>query len=846
LKYKRFYILLFCFVFVLQLYAQDKNKAIALKTVLVAIENQHHVSFNYTENLVIDLEIAPPPIDFSLNEKLNYLESKTHLSFENINNRFITIYDKETEQKKLVCGYVFSEVDNLPLEKANVNFANGESCTTNKVGYFEIKTQKITDFIVSYVGFKNQKVLVSDFDPTCPKIILIPQITVLEEINTTQYLASGITKRQDESFVIKPKKFGILPGLIEPDVLQTMQQIPGINSADESVASINVRGGTHDQNLFLWNGIKMYQTGHFFGLISAFNPNLAHTINISKNGSSAFFGESVSSVIAISSDQNQSKKNSFSGGINMINADIYAKFNINKKGYLEITSRKSITDFAKSPTYDQYFTKAFQNTAVTDFGNNQNSVLKNDEKFSFYDITLKYAQNIGQRSRVVLDLITINDKLNVLQTSNFNTTLSSENNTLSQKNYGGNLFYQLNWNSKNSTAIALYGSSYELNAEKNRIQSNQTIRQENRVLDTGLKLENRHKLNSSINFNHGYQYNEIGVSNLDAVSSPLFFRNIKEVLRTHALILEGVYNDTIARVYLKTGLRINYSEQFKKMLFEPRLQFNYGFSKHFNLAILGELKSQNCFQIIDLQNDYFGIEKRRWILANDNTIPVEKSKQASLNLTFTKNNWLFSLEQFYKKINGITSVSQGFRNQLEFEKLVGDYEVLGVEMLLQKKTNHFITWISYTYNDNNYNFPKVVPPVFSNNFEIDHVISWSGSYEKNNFKIALGSKWHSGRPITTPSTAVVDNSLPTNPIISYNSPNNANLNDFFQVNFSATYKWKSANNIDYKLGLSVLNILNRKNEINEYYLVNTTTNTIGAVKNYALLRTPNLSFRVNF
>jgi TonB-dependent Receptor Plug Domain len=378
LKYKRFYILLFCFVFVLQLYAQDKNKAIALKTVLVAIENQHHVSFNYTENLVIDLEIAPPPIDFSLNEKLNYLESKTHLSFENINNRFITIYDKETEQKKLVCGYVFSEVDNLPLEKANVNFANGESCTTNKVGYFEIKTQKITDFIVSYVGFKNQKVLVSDFDPTCPKIILIPQITVLEEINTTQYLASGITKRQDESFVIKPKKFGILPGLIEPDVLQTMQQIPGINSADESVASINVRGGTHDQNLFLWNGIKMYQTGHFFGLISAFNPNLAHTINISKNGSSAFFGESVSSVIAISSDQNQSEKNSFSGGINMINADIYAKFNINKKGYLEITSRKSITDFAKSPTYDQYFTKAFQNTAVTDFGNNQNSVLKNE------------------------------------------------------------------------------------------------------------------------------------------------------------------------------------------------------------------------------------------------------------------------------------------------------------------------------------------------------------------------------------------------------------------------------------------------------------------------------------
>ena len=98
---------------------------------------------------------------------------------------------------------------------------------------------------------------------------------------------------------MKPKKLGILPGLIEADVLQVMQQIPGINSVNESVSSINARGGTHDQNLFLWNGIKMYQTGHFFGLISVFNPNLAHTISIIKSGSSAFYGESVSSVVDI-------------------------------------------------------------------------------------------------------------------------------------------------------------------------------------------------------------------------------------------------------------------------------------------------------------------------------------------------------------------------------------------------------------------------------------------------------------------------------------------------------------------------------------------------------------------
>ena len=113
-----------------------------------------------------------------------------------------------------------------------------------------------------------------------------------------------------------------------------MLQIPGIYSADESISSINVRGGTHDQNLFLWNGIKMYQTGHFFGLISAFNPNLAHTISIIKNGTSAFFGESVSSVVDISSNSNKFKKNSFSAGINMIDADVYSKFKISEKSFI--------------------------------------------------------------------------------------------------------------------------------------------------------------------------------------------------------------------------------------------------------------------------------------------------------------------------------------------------------------------------------------------------------------------------------------------------------------------------------------------------------------------------------
>ncbi|MNS53162.1 TonB-dependent Receptor Plug Domain protein [compost metagenome] len=665
----------------------------------------------------------------------------------------------------------------------------------------------------------------------------------MHEIKTNAILASGISKNTDGSLEIKPKKFGILPGLIEPDALQTMQQIPGVNSLDESVSSINVRGGTHDQNLFLWNGIRMFQTGHFFGLISVFNPNLGHTISIYKNGSSAFFGESVSSVVAISSTPEKAEKNSFSAGINMINADVYGKYNLSKKSYIEISARKSITDFVETPTYKEYFNKVFQNTTITDFSQNQNLNYKSNKKFGFYDATIKYAQKIGIKDQIILDLITIEDNLEVTKSAASYNINKAQNNILRQQNYGGNLSWKRNWNSFNTTKINIYNSSYELLADQKSVYENQTVIQENTVNNNGVNLENNHILNAKFSFSDGYQFNEIGITNLEQVTNPDFYRKVKDVLRTHALILEGKYNDTISRIYFKGGMRLNYIEKFKKYIAEPRLQLGYGISKSLNLELLGELKSQNSQQIIDLQKDYFGIEKRRWIVSNNGTIPIQKSRQLSLNLFYKKNDWLLDIENFYKKVTGITTSSQGFQNQLEFVRTTGGYEIWGTEMLVQKKINHFLTWLSYTYNENNYNFPNYEHPRFPNNFELTHTLSWAGIYEKNNFKIALGTKWSSGRPKTSPDLSQIDLS---NPVLVYNKPNNSNLNVFYQVNFSSTYKWETEDGIQYKIGISILNILNRRNEISEYYRINSLTNSIEEVDTFSLQRTPNLSFRVSF
>ncbi|KAF2326655.1 TonB-dependent receptor [Flavobacterium ginsenosidimutans] len=840
---KQFHFLFFLFFLALNLFAQDKGKVMPIKKIIIDIEEQHGVSFNYTEDNIEGLQLNPPKKSLSLEQKLEYLRKRTHLSFENIGNKFINIYKKNNEAP-IICGYVFSNIDKKPIENANVSLNNKTHITTDSQGYFEFNKEDKNTFIISHVGFASKRITAGNPDAkNCLQIVLEPEITELHEIKTNAILASGISKNTDGSLEIKPKKFGILPGLIEPDALQTMQQIPGVNSLDESVSSINVRGGTHDQNLFLWNGIRMFQTGHFFGLISVFNPNLGHTISIYKNGSSAFYGESVSSVVAISSTPEKAEKNSFSAGINMINADVYGKYNLSKKSYIEISARKSITDFVETPTYKEYFNKVFQNTTITDFSQNQNLNYKSDKKFGFYDATIKYAQKIGIKDQIVLDLITIKDNLEVTKSAVSYNINKAQNNILRQQNYGGNLSWKRNWNSFNTTKINVYNSSYELLADQKSIYENQTVIQENTVNNNGVNLENNHILNSKFSFSDGYQFNEIGITNLEQVTNPDFYRKVKDVLRTHALIVEGKYNDTISRVYFKGGMRLNYIEKFKKYIAEPRLQLGYGISKSLNLELLGELKSQNSQQIIDLQKDYFGIEKRRWIISNNGTIPIQKSRQLSLNLFYKKNDWLLDIENFYKKVTGITTSSQGFQNQLEFVRTTGGYEIWGIEMLVQKKINHFLTWLSYTYNENNYNFPNYEYSRFPNNFELTHTLSWAAIYEKNNFKIALGTKWTSGRPKTSPNLSQIDL---FDPVLVYNKPNDSNLNMFSQVNLSSTYKWETADGIQYKIGISILNILDRRNEISEYYRINSLTNSIEEVDTFSLQRTPNLSFRVSF
>jgi hypothetical protein len=507
-----------------------------------------------------------------------------------------------------------------------------------------------------------------------------------------------------------------------------------------------------------------------------------------------------------------------------------------------VSTRRSITDLVVTPTYDQYFKRIFQDSDLTNNQNSSYSISKNED-FYFYDITAKFLYDITPTDRIRVHFLNVNNDLNYDEQSTVNDNNEALNSKLSQQNLASGITYTKDWNTRLSTTAQIYVTNYNLDATNFDVINNQRLIQENKVTDNSAKIDVNFKANHNIKFNGGYQFSEVGVSNLEDVNNPVYRSYIKEVIRSHAVYAETSLLSNSAKTNLKFGTRINYHQKFNLFLVEPRLSFSQRFLNDFRFEVLGEFKSQTTSQIIDLQNDFLGIEKRRWILSNNNDIPIIKSKQISTGIHYNKNQLLISAETYIKKVDGITTRSQGFQNQYQFVNAIGSYQIQGVDFLVNKQFNDLIsTWLSYSYSKNNYTFQDLNNgEPFPNNTDIRHALTVAGTYTYNQFKIALGLNWHTGKPTTQP----IAGNESTDGEINYEAPNSSNLKDYLRADCSATYDFDFSAKTHATVGASVWNVTNKKNVINSYYTID-DDNMVSKVENQSLGITPNISFRLQF
>lgn len=841
----RFYLLAAFFSISLLCSGQEKNAPlIPIITYLEELENKFQIKFSYLDEDLKDFQVKKSD-SAKLEDILERLKNQTNLSFFKLDERYYSITHKNIS----ICAQVFDNFLQSTLPNASVQVLKPSiTIVTDETGTFVLDNIPRKAVIeIRHIGFKPLFITAENLikKSPCSKIALSPIYQELNEVIVYKFLTTGITKQQDASILLKTKDFGILPGQIEPDVLQTVQALPGIKSIDETVSDINVRGGTNDQNLILWDGIKMYQSGHFFGLISAFNPYLTEKVTTIKNGTSAAYGDGVSSVISMETKDELSDTFYGGGGINLISGDAYGQIPISEKVGLQFSGRRSLTDFMNTPTYQRFYERAFQDTEVNSNQPNPDELNRNKD-FYFYDFSGKLLYDINKKHKVRVNLIAIYNFLDYKET-NTNTNETTQSG-LKQTNFsaGGNLKSQ--WNSDFSTFLNFYYTKYNLDSQNTIPNPSQQLYQNNTVLETAFHLRSNYNFSDLLSWENGYQFNEVGITNFTNVTQPLFRSNIKGVVRTHALFSEFTYTSENEKLWIRGGARLNFIaniDTFKKLLLEPRVNLNYELTEDLKLELQGEFKNQTTNQVIDLKQNFLGIEKRRWVLSDDDTLPVTRSKQASLGISYEKNKLFIGLEGFYKFVNGISTSTQGFQNEDQFNGEIGRYTVNGIEFLINQKSKNLSNWFSYTYNNNTYTFETLSPQKFPNNLDIKHTLTFASTYTYENIKLGIGLNYRTGRPFTEPqeNNAVNTSTFPYT--INYRNHNSSRIADYIRADASAVYDFKISTTINASFGASVLNLLNRKNTLNTYYRLN-DADEVETIENVSLGITPNFSFRLFF
>jgi hypothetical protein len=824
--------------------AQTATNKIALTTVMANIEQQFNVKFSYAVEDVIAITIEKPATELTLQQTIAYLNSKVLLNFKALDYRYVTV----SVLNKIfpICGIVQAQDSQAQLSGATVGVDNSSSKTiTAKNGAFNLNNVALDATItISFIGYESSQFTANELfsaENKCKKIFLKPSKEELNQVLINVYLTPGLQKYIDGSTVLNTKKFGILPGLVDPDVLQSIQALPGVESTNESIANINVRGGTNDQNLMLWDNIKMYHSGHFFGLISAYNPNVTNKVTVSKNGTSAAFSDGVSSTIDMTTNDKIGTAVSGGGGVNLISTDAFVEIPLAKNLELDISARRSVTDVIKTPTFTNYYERSFQDTEI----NADSADKSTNSDFYFYDYTAKLLFDLNDKHRFRANIIGINNALNYAEYSNSDQSESKVSQLL-QKNMGYGGSWKAKWTDNFSTELVTYFSKYNIDATDYRVPTDQLLTEANEVLETGTKLNAYYKANSNLSLLLGYQVNETGMLNQTTVSAPSYSSTKKDVLINHAVFAEAEYSKN--NTYLRLGARLNYFGKFDKLLAEPRINFRQQVSKQFALKLEGEFKNQTTTQIIDFEDDFLGVEKRRWVLVNNKDIPIATSKQGSFGVEFKRNKLNVELTGFYKIVDGITASNQGFYNNFQYKNAFGSYTAKGIEFLANKTARRFSTWVNYTYSINDYEFDSFTPSTFPNNVDIRHSASLGFNYNiLNNLKISVGGIWRNGQPYTRPIKGNETVRSGNNTMVNYGAPNSQNLDDFMRLDASFSYNFNFNTAIKATLSGGVINITNEDNVINRYYKVdpNNSSNTV-TVNNKSLGITPNVSFRVNF
>ncbi len=833
------------------------NRAFAQTDFHYAIDGDHNVFI--TEKYTIQPDLPAdyfndrrPASDSSRESAFsidNYLENQRSQKLRSsLENRVFVIGPKTNayrQGKGTIAGYIRDAKTGETIVGATISLDNPPvGVSTDAFGYFSLTLPLGPHILhISSIGMKSTVrhiALYSDGKLNIEMEQFIPglkAVTITSEKNSnTGRLQMGVDRLNIKTIRQMPVVLG------EADILRAVLTLPGVTSVGEASAGFNVRGGSADQNLVLFNGSTIYNPTHFFGFFSSFNPDAVKGVELYKSSIPEKYGGRLSSVLDVTTRDGNKKKLSGSGGIGPLDARMTVEGPLfNDKTTFLISGRS---------TYSDWLLKQIPNDAY------KNSTA------GFYDANLRLTHEINARNSLFLTAYISNDRF----TLNSDTLYKYQNKNI---NLQWKHIFNNRLNAVFMTGIDDYNYSISSTANPvNGYNLSFQVAQYNFHGDFSYNLNTKH----TIGFGISSIYYKLHPGDLDPQGSKSLVipDHVPDEQALESAVYLGDHYSVSSKLSIEAGLRYslyNYLGPQNIYNYAPGQPLqttsiidstNYGPGKVISTYQYPEYRISARYVLTDMSSVKIGYNTLHqfihllsnttaisptdiWKLSGPHISP-QSGQQFSLGYyrDFQSHTIETSIEVYYKTLDHYLDYKSGaslvLNHNIETDVISTRGKAYGAELMIKKTAGKLNGWISYTYSrtllqQDDPNAGQLINggQYYPANYDRPNVVNFIGNYQINHrFSISLNMNYSTGRPITLP-TAIYD--LGGGERVFYSDRNQYRIPDYFRMdlsmNIEGNHKIKKFKHSSWSVG--VYNLTGRKNPYSVYF-----TQENGVIKGYKL------------
>lgn len=642
-------------------------------------------------------------------------------------------------------------------------------------------------------------------------IFIEEQRDTLSESRITAYLAGESSPAQTGYEYIDASVFKRgFAALSAPDVLKTLQTLPGVAGGTELMNGLYVHGGTGNDNLYLYDGVPLYSVSHLAGLYSSFNTDIVDNVNFYKSGFPASYGGRLSSVVEVNSRDGSMTDYMGSFTVGLINGAFQyegpiikdrTSFNVAlRRSWLEVLSvpglaiYNSLNDWTSSDLWARY--------AMTDFN------AKVTHRFSDTGV-LRVGAVAGN------DLVSISEELIDLDLTykfrwgNILAYADVQDSIGENLDYDAKVYYTHHRSRMDWDKVITYGEASADEVYEDWISG---------IHDIGLKADFRHDLHPQ----HKLKY---GLEHLFHIYTPKQSW-YTQMASDDAPISQG----EIAERYFGTETALYVHEQMtpaewfaadlglRAVLFgvkgrayarvEPRAAICF---KPFEMwSVKASYTEMNQFAH-RLTTTFIDLPSAVWMPSTADIEPM-LSRQVALGTNVAlPHNISIEVEGFYKTMEHIREY-KGYRlfppiQNWEHTYVEGRGRAYGMEASVVYNTVKTHAAVNYTLSWSERLFEDIFPTWFPDRLDNRHRLNLSVSHRfTDRFEMYLGWNWHSGDRITTESQ-----SSPSTGLHYYTGPNNATLPDYHRLDVGFNFHKTTRRGNEAIWNLSIYNVYCRMN-----------------------------------